>query len=291
MRSIWKGHIRFLLVAIPVRIYNALETSEKVHLNQLHREDYGPIGYDKRCKKCKQIVSNEEIIKGYQYAPDQYAILEPDDISKVKLKTTKVIDIVGFVDKAEISPMLYDSPYFAGPDGEVGVKTYALLSEVLKESGKIGLGKVVLRDREDFVAVAPQDGALVLYKLRYPKELRKIDEVPQIGKQTDLDANELRLARTLVDQMVTSISEIDMRDRYNEALKEIIDAKIAGKEVAEFIEEEQPVVDIMTALKESIKQAQRKPMVKATGKAKKSEAEEEAEEEAKPRKASKRKAS
>jgi len=287
MRPIWKGHIRFLLVAIPVRVYNALETSEKVHLNQLHKEDYGPIGYDKRCKKCKQIVSNEEIIKGYQYAPDQYAILEPDDIAKVKLKTTKVIDIVGFIDRAEISPMLYDSPYFAGPDGEVGVKTYSLLSEVLKESGKIGLGKVVLRDREDFVALAPQDGGLVLYKLRYPKELRNIDEVPQIGKEAELDPNELKLARTLVDQMVTSISEIDMRDRYNEALKEIIEAKIAGKEVTEFIEEEQPVVDIMTALKESIKQAQRKPMVKATGKAK-TEAEAE---ETKPKKAGKRKAS
>ena len=287
MRSIWKGHIRFLLVAIPVRVYNALETSEKVHLNQLHREDYGPIGYDKRCKKCRQVVTNEEIIKGYQYAPDQYAILEPDDIAKVKLKTTKVIDIVGFVDKSEISPMFYDSPYFVGPDGEVGVKTYALLTEVLKDSGKIGLGKVVLRDREDFVAVAPQDGGLIIYKLRYPKELRNIDEVPQIGKQAELDPNELKLARTLVDQMVTSISEIDMRDRYNEALKEIIEAKIAGKEVAEYVEEEQPLVDIMTALKESIKQAQRKPMVKATGKAK---AETEAEE-TKPKKASKRKAS
>jgi DNA end-binding protein Ku len=290
MRSIWKGHIRFLLVAIPVRVYNALETSEKVHLNQLHKEDYGPIGYDKRCKKCRQIVSNEEIIKGYQYAPDQYAILEPDDIAKVKLKTTKVIDIVGFIDKAEISPMLYDSPYFAGPDGEVGVKTYALLSEVLKESGKIGLGKVVLRDREDFVALAPEEGGLVLYKLRFPKELRNIDEVPQIGKQAELDPNELKLAPTLVDQMVTSISEIDMKDRYNEALKEIIEAKIAGKEVTEFVEEEQPVVDIMTALKESIKQAQRKPMVKATGKAK-PEVEAEEAEEAKPKKAGKRKAS
>ena len=77
MRSIWKGHIRFLLVAIPVRVYNAIETSEKIHLNQLHKEDYGPIGYDKRCKKCNQVVSNEEIIKGYQYSKDQYASSSP----------------------------------------------------------------------------------------------------------------------------------------------------------------------------------------------------------------------
>jgi DNA end-binding protein Ku len=289
MRSIWKGHIRFLLVAIPVRVYNALETSEQIHLNQLHKEDYGPIAYDKRCKKCNQVVTKDEIIKGYQYAPDQYAIIEPDDISKIKLKTTKVIDIVGFVETSEISPMLYDSPYFAGPDGDVSAKMYALLAQVLSESGKVGLGKVVLRDREDFVALAPQGEGLVLYKLRYPKELRKMSEVPMLTKQAELNEGELKLARTLVDQMVTSISEIDMRDRYNEALREVIEAKIAGKEVTEFVEEEQPTVDILTALKQSIEQAKRKPMVKATGKGKKQEAAEE--EEVKPKKVRKRKAS
>jgi len=286
MRSIWKGHIRFLLVAIPVRVYNAIETSEKIHLNQLHKDDYGPIGYDKRCKKCGQIVSNEEIIKGYQYSKDQYAILEPDDIAKIKLKTTKVIDIVGFVDSSEIPATLYDSPYYAGPDGEVGAKTYALLREVLKQTGKVGLGKVVLRDREDFVAIAPQGDGLVVFKLRYPKEVRKINEVPQIP-EVKIDEKELKLAHTLVEQMVTSMSEIEMRDNYSDALREIIEAKIEGKEVTAFVEEEAPTVDIMTALKESIKQAQRKPMVKATGKAK----QEEAEEEATPKKTRKRKAS
>jgi DNA end-binding protein Ku len=286
MRSIWKGHIRFLLVAIPVRVYNAIETSEQIHLNQLHKDDYGPIAYDKRCKKCNKVVTKDDIIKGYQYAKDQYAILEPDDISKVKLKTTKVIDIVGFVDKGEVPPMLYDSPYFVGPDGEVGAKTYSLLREVLKDTGKVGLGKVVLRDREDFVAIAPQEEGLVVYKLRYPKEVRKISEVPQLEHQ-EIDKSELKLAQTLVEQMVTSIDQIEMRDHYSEALREVIEAKIEGKEVAGFVEEEAPTVDIMTALKESIKQAQRKPMVKATGKAKKQEELEEA----KPKKARKSKAS
>jgi DNA end-binding protein Ku len=286
MRSIWKGHIRFLLVAIPVRVYNAIETSEQIHLNQLHKDDFGPIAYDKRCKKCSKIVGKDDIIKGYQYSKDQYAIIEPDDISKIKLKTTKVIDIVGFVDAADIPPMLYESPYFAGPDGEVGAKTYALLREVLKDTGKVGLGKVVLRDREDFVAIAPHEEGLVLYRLRYPKEVRKVTEVPQLEHQ-EIDKNELKLAHTLVEQMVTSIEEIEMRDRYSEALKDIIEAKIEGKEVAGFVEEEQPTVDIMTALKESIKKAQRKPMVKATGKSKKQEEAEEA----KPKKARKTRAS
>src|SRR5688500_20278509 len=92
MRSIWIGHIRFLLVAIPVRIYNAIETSEKIQFNQLHREDYGPIGYDKRCKKCDQVVTNDQITKGYQYEPERYAIIEPEEIAKVKIKNNRTED-------------------------------------------------------------------------------------------------------------------------------------------------------------------------------------------------------
>src|SRR5260370_16758944 len=106
MRSIWKGHIRFLLVAIPVRVYNAIETSEQIHLNQLHKDDFGPIAYDKRCKKCSKIVGKDDIIKGYQYSKDQYAIIEPDDIAKINLKTTKIIDILDFLKPATIQPTL-----------------------------------------------------------------------------------------------------------------------------------------------------------------------------------------
>jgi len=267
MRSIWKGHIRFLLVAIPVRIYNAVETSEKIHFNQLHREDYGPIGYDKRCKKCGEVVTTDQITKGYQFAPDQYAIIDAEDIAKVKLKTTKVIDVIGFLDQSEIPATLYDAPYYAGPDGIVAAKPYALLREVLKESGKIGLGKVVLRDREDFVAISPQDDGIVIHKLNYPNEIRNISDVPQLTHDLDLPAKELELARTLIDNMAITIAEIEMRDQYTEALREVIEAKIAGREVAGFVEEEQPVVDIMTALKNSLKQTKRQPMAKA-GKAK-----------------------
>ena len=287
MRSIWKGHIRFLLLNIPVRVYNAIETSEAIHLNQLHKEDYGRIGYDKPCRKCDQVVINEEIIKGYQYATDEYAILATEDLAQVKIKTTKAIDIVGFVEAHEISPSLFDTPYYVGPDGDIAGKSYALLREVMKETGKIGLGKVVLRDREDFVAIAPQDSGLIVYKLRYPNEVRKVTDVPQLEKVQEVDKNELKLAHTLVGQMVTSVSDVEMKDRYKEALRELIEAKIAGKEVAVYHEEEKPTVDILTALKESIKQAERKPMVKATGKTKKAAAGETA----KPKPAKLRKAS
>ena len=270
MRSIWKGHIRFLLVAIPVRVYNALETSEKIQFNQLHRDDFGPIGYDKRCKKCDQIVTQDQITKGYQYEPDRYAIIEPEDIAKVKIKTTKAVDIIGFVEADEIPTSFYDAPYYAGPDGPVAEKPYALLREVMKQTGKIGIGKVVLRDREDLVALFPHEKGLVMQKLHYPHEMRKMDDVPELDGAKKLDKNELKLATTLVEQMVTSLSEIDTTDNYHEALKKLIDSKIKGKKTVEFEQvEEIPRLDIMSALKKSLQQSNRKPMVKAESTAKK----------------------
>jgi len=270
MRSIWKGHIRFLLVAIPIRVYNAIEASERIQFNQLHREDFGPIGYDKRCKKCNQVVSNDEITKGYQYEADRYAIVEPEEIAKVKIKTTRAVDILGFVESSEVPPTFYDSPYYIGPDGPVAEKPFALLRQVLRDTGKIGLAKVVLRDREDLVAVFPHGDGIVLQKLRYPAEVRKMEDVPEIDAVPKIDKKELSLATSLVEQMVTSFSDIDTVDHYHEALRKLIDSKIKGKKVAEFEKEEElPRLDIMTALKKSLQASSRKPMVKAAPAAKK----------------------
>lgn len=264
MRSIWKGHIRFLLVAIPIRVYNALEASERIQFNQLHRDDFGPIGYDKRCKKCGEIVTNDQITKGYQYEPDRYAIVEPEEIAKIKIKTTRAVDILGFVESSEVAPMFFDSPYYIGPDGPVAEKPFALLRQVLKDTGKIGLAKVVLRDREDLVAVFPHDDGIVLQKLRYPAEVRKVEDVPEIDAAPKLDKKELALATSLVEQMITSFADIDTVDHYHEALRKLIDSKIKGKKVTEFEKyEEPPRMDIMTALKKSLQASSRKPMVKA----------------------------
>src|SRR5258705_625846 len=264
MRSIWKGHIRFLMVAIPIRVYNAIESSEKIQFNQLHREDYGPIGYDKRCKKCSQVVTNDQITKGYQYEPDRYAIVEPEDIAKVKIKTTKASDIIGFVDSSELPKTFYELAYYAGPDGPVSEKPYALLREVMKQTGKVGIGKVVLRDREDMVALFPHEDGLVMQKLHYPNEIRSMKDVPELDATTKVDKNEMKMATMLVEQMVTTLSEIDSVDQYHVALRKLIDSKIKGKKVVEFEVEEVPRLDIMSALKKSLQQSNRKPMIKAT---------------------------
>ena len=273
MRAIWKGHIRFSLVTIPVRIYNAVDTDQHISFNQLHKEDNGPIGYEKKCKKCGKVVTNDDIVKGYPYEPERYVIVEKDDLEKVKLKSTKIIEIEGFIDAKDVPPTLYESPYYAGPDGPVAVKAFSLLAATLKETKKMGIGKVVLRDREDVVMITPMENGICLYKLRAPHEVRKISEVPQLDGKV-IDKKQLDLAKSLVESMKTTLNKLDLSDKYNDALREMIEAKVEGKQIVRVEEEEKPTVDIMTALKQSIEQAkgQRKPMEKAKGETKKAAA-------------------
>ena len=275
LRAIWKGHIRFSLVTIPIRIYSALESSASISFKQLHKEDNGAIGYDKKCKQCGEAVKTQDIVKGYEYEPDHFVIMQDEDFDKIKLKSTKVIDIEAFVDASEVHHTLFDAPYFAGPDGEVAQQAYGLLMETLRKSNKMGIGRVVLRDRENVVLTAPFDSGLLLYKLRYPDEMRSMNQVPQIG-DVKIDEAQLNLANTLVETMTKPFANLELKDRYREALMEIIDAKIAGKEVIARVEEDAPVVDIMAALQASISQAksQMKPMKKATGEAKEEKQEE-----------------
>lgn len=266
MRSIWKGYIRFSLVTIPIRIYNAVDTSESVRFNQLHKEDNGQVGYEKKCKKCGKTLTNDEIVKGYEFQPEQYVIVTNEDFEKIKLESTKTIEIQGFIEASEVHPTLFDAPYFAGPDGPVGAKGYSLLSEAMRATGKVGVGKVVLRDREEPVMIAAQEQGILLYKLRQPSEVRSIADVPQI-EQREVNKDELKLSVSLLESMSSSLEEIDLTDRYRDALREMIDAKIAGREVVASPEVEKPVVDLMTALKQSIEatKAKKKPMERARG--------------------------
>jgi len=285
MRAIWKGHIQFSLVTIPIRIYNALDSGQTISFNLLSKEGHNPVSYEKKDKVTGKPLKNDEIVKGYQYEPGQFVIIEQEDFEKVRLKSTRVIEIEGFVKAEEVHPTLFEAPYFIGPDGDVAAKAYGLLCHTLKESGKIGVGKVVLRDRETPVLINPHEGGILMYRLRYPNEIRNIREVPQLIEVKNPEKEQLKLAKTLVDSMTTRFSKIEMKDHYFDALKEIIDAKIAGKEIVTVAEEEPEVVDIMTALKASIDKAKKKPMEKAKGTTEK------AQKKSKPAKTARRKAS
>jgi len=187
MRAIWKGHIQFSLVTIPIRIYNAIDTGLTISFNLLSRDGHNPVSYEKKDKVTGQPLKNEDIVKGYQYEPGQFVIVEQDDLNKVKLKSEKIIEIEGFVKGEEVHHTLFESPYFVGPDpyfvgpdGDMAAKTYGLLCQTLKDSGKVGVGKVVLRDRETPVLISPHEGGILMYRLRYPNEVRRMGEVPQL---------------------------------------------------------------------------------------------------------------
>jgi len=256
MRSVWKGHIRFSLVTIPIQIFSAVETKNNVSFKQIHSKDNGAIGYRKVCKLCDEVMKRDDIVKGFEYEPDQYAIFEKDELDNIKLKSTRAIDIEAFVDMSEVHPSRYEAVYFIGPNGEVALDTFALLCEALKNSGKAGVGRVILRDKEDVVLLAPYKEAIIMYKLRYPYEIRDVNDVPDI-KEKAANEDQLKLAMTLVESLSKSFEEIDFSDRYREALMELVDKKVAGKEVVNIEEEESdtPVVDIMSALKASIDKA------------------------------------
>jgi DNA end-binding protein Ku len=229
----------------------------------LSKQGHNPVSYEKKDKVTGETLRQEDIVKGYQYEPGQYVIIDNEDFAKVKLKSERVIEIEGFVDSSEVHPTLFETPYYIGPDGDVAAKTYGLLSETLKQTGRIAVGKVVLRDRETPLLLAPLEKGIVMYRLRYPEEVRAMNEVPQL-LEVKADKEQLKLAKTLVDSMTRKFSQIEMKDHYTEKLRNIIDAKIEGKEVVVVEEEAPKVVDIMTALKASI-DAAKKPMEKAKG--------------------------
>ena len=259
MKSIWKGHIQFSLVTSPIQVFNAVEADSQISFNQLHKSDNGRVSYKKVCKKCDQDLATEDIAKAYEYSPDQYVIIEDTDLSKIKLKSTRAIEINHFVELHDVHPTLFESVYYIGPHGDIAKKTFQLLVQTLAKSKKAGVGRIVLRDREDMVLLTAHDNGLIMYKLRFPNEIRKINQVPDL-ENTTIDDGQLKLAETLVDSLSTSFDKLVFQDRYHDALNDIIQAKIQGNETikSEQTVETTPVIDIMTALKQSIEAAKDK---------------------------------
>lgn len=244
------------MVTIPIQVFSAINTSKAVSFKQLHSEDNGRIMYKKICSHCEEEVPYKQIVKGYEYEPDQYVVLKKKELEAIKLKSTKAIDIEAFVDIGEVQPSRFESVYFIGPNGAIATDTFNLFRKALVKTNKAGVGRIILRDREDVVLIVPEGKGLVMYKMRYPYELRSIDDVPDLT-DADIDDSQLALAETLIASLDKPFEEIDFEDRYRDALLDIVTAKVDGKEVVSLPEEESsaPVVDIMEALKQSIEAA------------------------------------
>lgn len=267
MRQRFKGHLRFSMVLIPVKVYNGEETQDKVKLNQFHVGCGGAVGKKDYCKACNETLTSDLIYKGYKIDDEHVVQISDEDVDNIKLESTKVIDISGFVDKSEIPVTFYEKPLFIGPDGKVGESTYDVFVQTLKISGKCAIGKIVLsHGREDQVVISAIDNALVMCVIRYKDEVRQVSEIPNLQNCKPAQKEMIDLAVDLCNSMTHKFEDLSVTNEYNAKLKELIDVKAQGKlEVPKTGKSEQPAsVDIMSMLKAS--QALIKPNDDASGK-------------------------
>src|SRR4051812_4750533 len=275
MRPLWKGAISFGLVNIPVALYSATQSAQRVDLDMLRDSDRSRIRYKRVAEADGKEVPWEHIVKGYEYQKGEYVVLEPEDFKRVQLKSNQMVEIKEFVDMDQIDTRYFDEPYFLVPEKN-GAKAYSLLQDALMQSGKVGIAKVVIRPpREHLAAVRPADGVLMLELLHFADELRNPKEL-EIPK-AETGKKELDMALTLVKSMAGKWEPQKYHDEYREALMNLIEQKIkaGGKKLAPVKagEKPTPVIDLVSILQQSIAKAaeggsaRKKPAAKSRGRA------------------------
>ncbi len=251
-RPTWKGYLKISLVNIPVRVFPATDSAATISFNQLHRECQTRIQQKRWCPHCEIEVPNSELVKGYEFEKGRYVVVDEDDLAKVRTESTRVINLVQFTDAAAIDPIYLERPYYLAPDGAVAAEAFAVMREGMQ--GKAGVGKVALYGREYLVAIQPRGKGLVMHTLRHAREIRSMDAIDELGGVADkVKADEMKLARQVIQNFEGALDMQEYRDEYQDELKRIIDAKIAGEEIVEKEEEAPPkVVNLMEALRKSL---------------------------------------
>jgi DNA end-binding protein Ku len=252
-RATWKGFLKISLVNIPIKVFPATESSATLAFNQLHGECQTRIQQKRWCPHCEREVPNTEIVKGYEFEKGRYVIMSDEDFDKVRTESTRVIDLVQFADEKSIDPMYVDRTYYLAPDGGMASDAFAVMREGMK--GKVGVGKLALYGREYLVAVKAHERGIVLYTLHHAAEIRSIDAIEELSSvPAKVKPEEIKLAKQVIGTFEGPLNLADYRDEYREGLQEIIDAKIAGKEIVATAEPEAPprVVNLMDALKKSL---------------------------------------
>lgn len=257
MRAIWKGAISFGLVSVPVGVYSATR-SEELKFRLLRAGDLSPINYKRVAEVDGKEVPWEQIVKGYEYEKGRFVVLKDEDFKRVDLEATQTIEIMDFVPLAEINPVHFMRPYYLEPQ-RGGANAYALLRDVLAETGKAGIAKVVIKTRQHLAAVKANGDALVLELMHFADEVTSYTAL-NIPKKAESGRRELEMAKALVDQMTTSWDPARYTDDYRSALMKVIEQKIesGGKELPEPKRAQRPatnVVDLLSVLQESLDRA------------------------------------
>ncbi|MBD5606209.1 MAG: Ku protein [Candidatus Eremiobacteraeota bacterium] len=256
--AIWSGAINFGLVTIPVKLQTAIRTND-LRFNFLHKTDEGRINNVRRCSLDGEEVSYDDLVRGYEYEKGRYVILSDEDFKRVNPEASQSVDIVQFVELSEIDPMLFDKPYYLEPEKR-GRHAYALLREALKESGKVGIAKVVIRSREHLAALKPSGDALVLELMHFADEIVDATSLDLPAQETP-HQNEMKVARLLIDTMTEAFDVEQFRDTYREEILAMIEARAAGKETPQ-AEVAAPkasnVVNLMDVLQRSLEESKKR---------------------------------
>lgn len=255
MRPIWKGHLTFGLVTIPMKLYTATDAKD-IRFRLLHKSCLTPIQNKRFCPQHEQIVDWNDVVRGFEYAKGKFVTLDDEDLERVPLETAGTVSISAFVNLSEIDPIYFERSYYLAPD-EGGQKAFRLLHDAMGEIRRVAIGKVVIKEKEHLVAVRPYDGALVMNTLFYADEIRAVDEIPEFPLQTKVHPNEMKMAMELIQGLAAAFAPQEFKDEYREALKAVINAKVAGEEVAAPVKQERKVVDLMDALRRSLQLTQK----------------------------------
>jgi DNA end-binding protein Ku len=255
-RSIWTGAISFGLVTVPVKLYSAVNR-KTVRFHQLSGKSGVRIAQKRVDPSTGDEVAYEDIVKGFELTPDRYVVIEPGELETLQPKKTKTIEIEDFVELADIDPIFYDHPYYLAP-GAGGSKPYRLLVEAMRETGRVAIARVVIRSKEALVALRPMDDhVLGMSTMLFPDEIVEPDSIDEISDTADVEVTkrELDIAKQLVESLAGGFDSSKYHDTYRQDVLDLIERKAAGEEIAvqpATDEEEEPVPDLMAALKASL---------------------------------------
>lgn len=271
MATIWKGAISFGLVTIPANLEPAVRERSGLSFRQLHRDDHSPIKMERVCSRDRAPVAWSEIVKGFEYAPDRFVVMEQADFDAAAPPRSKLLELEQFVALTDIDPRFFDTPYLLRP-GAHGEKAYALLREALRETGRVGIGKITLRDKQHLAAVRPSGDALIVQFMRFAPDLVDVDAYA-FPSASAVRPQELAMARQLVENLSEEFEPTRFHDETTERLRAVIDAKLAGMDVPHDEIDVEPegtrVIDLMARLEESLK----RPKGSAAKKARRAEPE------------------
>lgn len=251
-RSTWKGYLKISLVNIPIKVFPATDAGATLSFNQLHAECQTRIQQKRWCPRCEREVPNTDIVKGYEFEKGRYVVMEEEDIEKVRVESTRVINLEKFTDDTDVDPIYLERPYYLAPDGAVAKEAFAVIREGMK--GKAGIGKVALYGREYLIKVQPRERGLIMYTLRHASEIRSMDAIDELADVPEqVKPQEVALARQVMGTFEGELDFASYKDEYQEGLREIIEAKVEGREfVAPEVEAPPKVVNLMDALRKSL---------------------------------------